>query len=226
MDKCAVIVAGGSGHRMGTSLPKQFLLLRNRPVIWYSLMAFLDAYEDLQIILVLPEQHLEMGRSIIHTTYDPDRIWMTIGGDTRFHSVQNGLQHIHHHCIVFVHDGVRCLISPNIIRRCYEVSLLKGNAIPSIKATDTIRLETEEGYQLVDREKVHMIQTPQTFHSEILKSAFKQEYKPWFTDEASVVEQIGVKINLVEGAADNIKITRPIDMLIAEKILEERELGV
>jgi 2-C-methyl-D-erythritol 4-phosphate cytidylyltransferase len=226
MDKCAVIVAGGSGHRMGTSLPKQFLLLRNKPVVWYTLNAFLNAYADMQIILVLPEQHLETGRSIIHSTYDPDRIWMTIGGETRFHSVQNGLQHIHHHCIVFVHDGVRCLVSPELIIKCYEQALVKGNAVPATKAVDTIRIETEDGHHQIDRNKVRIIQTPQTFHSEIIKHAFRQSYQDWFTDEASVVEHSGVKINLVEGDADNIKITRPMDMMIAEKILEERELGI
>ena len=226
MEKCAIIVAGGSGLRMGTSLPKQFLLLRNKPVLWYTLTAFLNAYTDMQIILILPEQHLETGRSIIHSTFDPDRIWMTIGGETRFHSVQKGLQHIHHHCMVFVHDGVRCLILPELIHRCYEQGLIKGNAIPAITAVDTIRITTEDGNHLIDRERVKIIQTPQTFHSTIIKPAFEQQFKNEFTDEASVVETMGTKINLIEGDADNIKITRPIDLLIAEKLLEERELGV
>lgn len=226
MDKCAVIVAGGSGLRMGTSLPKQFLLLRNKPVLWYTLTAFLDSYPDMQIILVLPEQHLETGRSIIQSTYNPDRIWMTLGGETRYHSVQNGLQHIHHHCMVFVHDGVRCLVSPELIRRCYEASMEKGNAIPAITAVDSIRIKNGETNYIIDREQVRIIQTPQTFHSGIIKSAFQQPYQENFTDEASVVETTGMKINLIDGEADNIKITRRIDMLIAEKLLEERELGV
>ena len=226
MEKCAVIVAGGSGLRMGTSLPKQFLFLRNKPVLWYTLTAFLNSYGDMQIILVLPEQYLETGRSIIHSTFDPDRVRMTIGGDTRFHSVQNGLQHIHHHCMIFVHDGVRCLISTELIHRCYEEGLIKGNAIPAITAVDTIRITTADGNHLIDRESVRIIQTPQTFHSGIIKPAFEQQFKNEFTDEASVVETLGTKINLIEGDADNIKITRPIDLVIAEKLLEERELGV
>jgi 2-C-methyl-D-erythritol 4-phosphate cytidylyltransferase len=226
MDKCAVIVAGGSGLRMGISLPKQFLILRNKPVLWYTLTAFLNAYPDMQIILVLPEQHLETGRSIIHSTIDPDRILMTIGGDTRFHSVQKGLQHIHHHCMVFVHDGVRCLILTELIHRCYEQGLIKGNAIPAITAVDTIRITTEDGNHLMDRERVKIIQTPQTFQSDIIKPAYEQQFKNEFTDEASVVETMGIKINLIEGDADNIKITRPIDLLIAEKLLKERELGL
>jgi 2-C-methyl-D-erythritol 4-phosphate cytidylyltransferase len=226
MQKCAVIVAGGSGHRMGTSVPKQFLQLKNKPVLWYTLTAFLDAYKDMQIVLVLPAEHLETGKSIIHSTYDPDRIWMTIGGETRFHSVQNGLSHIHHHCMVFVHDGVRCLISPKLIRKCYDEALLSGNAVPSISAVDTIRLDTPEGAKLVDRDKIRIIQTPQTFYSETLKNAFRQEYQDYFTDDASVVESVGEKLHLIEGDATNIKITRQIDLLIAEKILEEREMGL
>lgn len=226
MDKCAVIVAGGSGQRMGTSLPKQFLLLRNKPVIWYTLTAFLDAYADMQVILVLPEQHLETGRAIIHSTYDPDRISITYGGATRFHSVQRGLELIHQPCIVFVHDGVRCLVSPQLIKNCYDAALLKGNAIPATTAVDTIRMETADGHHQVDRNKVRIIQTPQTFHTDLIRPAFRQEYQEWFTDEASVVENTGIKINLVDGEADNIKITRPLDLMIAERILEERELGL
>ncbi|MFT4024052.1 MAG: 2-C-methyl-D-erythritol 4-phosphate cytidylyltransferase [Flavihumibacter sp.] len=226
MEKYAVIVAGGSGLRMGTAVPKQFLDLRGRPVIWYTLTAFLHAYPDLNIILVLPEQHLETGKRIIRTTHDPDRIWLTIGGETRFHSVQNGLQHIRRHSIVFVHDGVRCLPTTDLIRRCYEVALDKGNAIPAITAVDTVRLEKFDGNEQVDRNRVKLIQTPQTFFSELVKSAFEQDYHESFTDEASVVERLGVKIHLTEGEPTNLKITRPLDLLIAEKILEDREIGL
>jgi 2-C-methyl-D-erythritol 4-phosphate cytidylyltransferase len=224
MKKYAVIVAGGSGLRMGTTVPKQFLPLRGKPVLWYSLTTFLNAFKDLEIILVLPQQHLQTGHEIIRTTHQPHRIWITVGGETRFHSVRNGLDHIHHHSIVFVHDGVRCLLSPALVRRCYDKALEKGNAIPSIRAVDTIRIETVGGNEQIDREKVHIIQTPQTFYSDIIKAAFERDYEESFTDEASVVERLGVKINLIEGEATNIKITRPVDFLIAEKILEENNL--
>jgi len=127
--------------------------------------------------------------------------------------------------MVFVHDGVRCLLTPDLIRRCYNHAIDKGNAIPAISAVDTIRIETVKGNELIDREKIRIIQTPQTFFSDIIKAAFEQDYEESFTDEASVVERLGVKIHLVEGEATNIKITRPIDILIAEKILEEREVG-
>ncbi|NII29886.1 2-C-methyl-D-erythritol 4-phosphate cytidylyltransferase [Pseudoflavitalea sp. X16] len=226
MKKYAVIVAGGSGMRMGTMVPKQFLPLQGKPVLWYTLTAFLDAFPDLEIILVLPEAHLQTGQDILRSTYAPDRIWMTVGGETRFHSVRNGLSHIHQHSIVFVHDGVRCLLTPQLIRRCCQMAQERGNAIPSITAVDSIRIETFDGNEFIDRSKVRIIQTPQTFYSDIVKAAFEQEYEESFTDEASVVERLGVKIHLIEGEATNIKITHPIDVLIAEKILEEREMGI
>jgi 2-C-methyl-D-erythritol 4-phosphate cytidylyltransferase len=226
MEKFAVIVAGGSGLRMGTSIPKQFLLLRDKPILWYTLTAFLDSFPDLQIILVLPEQHLQTGQDILRSTSDPDRIWMTVGGETRFHSVKNGLKHINRHSIVFVHDGVRCLLTPELIRRCYQGAEEKGNAIPAISAVDTIRIENFEGNEQLDRKKIRIIQTPQAFFSDIIKTAFEQDYHESFTDEASVVEKLGVKIQLIEGESSNIKITRPLDLLIAEKVLEEREMGL
>ncbi|MFM2145949.1 MAG: hypothetical protein RL732_785, partial [Bacteroidota bacterium] len=176
MKKYAVIVAGGSGLRMGTSVPKQFLDLRGRPVLWYTLEAFLESYPDLEIILVLPEQYLEYGLNVIQTTRDASRIWITSGGPTRFHSVKNGLDHIQQHSIVFVHDGVRCMVSVDLIHRCYAAALDRGNAIPAVAAVDSIRVETPLGNEQVDRSKVRIIQTPQTFYSDILKAAFEQEY--------------------------------------------------
>ena len=223
MKKYAVIVAGGSGMRMGTLVPKQFLELQGKPLLWHTLSVFLDAFSDIEIILVLPETYLQTGREIIGITKDPGRIRVTAGGETRFQSVKKGLDLIDQHSIVFVHDGVRCLLSTDLIRRCYNSTIEKGNAIPAVSAVDTIRIETVAGNSLINREKVRLIQTPQTFFSDIIKSAFEQDYRESFTDEASVVEQLGVKIHLIEGETTNIKITRPIDILIAEKILEERE---
>ena len=224
MKKFAVIVAGGSGLRMGTSVPKQFLLLRDKPVLWYTLTAFLNAYSDLEIILVLHKDHFETGLEIIRSTHAPKRIGVTEGGETRFHSVQNGLRHINQHSVVFVHDGVRCLITAELIRYCYEETIKNGNAVASVTAVDTIRLESALGNEQVDRNKVRIIQTPQTFFSDMIKAAFEQDYDDAFTDEASVVERLGVKINLIDGDPANIKITKPVDLLIAEKVLEERSL--
>ena len=224
MKKYAVIVAGGSGLRMGTAVPKQFLPLRGKPVLWHSLNTFLEAWPELEIILVLPQDHLRTGSTIIATTTNPARITITVGGETRFHSVKNGLTCINEPSIVFVHDAVRCLITTDLIHRCYDAALEKGNAIPAIQPIDTLRIETANGNHLLDRQQVRIIQTPQTFYSDIIKKAFDQPYDPSFTDEASVVEKLGIPIQLIEGEASNIKITRPLDILLAEKILEEKHL--
>lgn len=223
MEKYAVIVAGGSGTRMGAQIPKQFLLLKGKPVLWHTLTAFLASFPDLRIILVLPGRFISEGQAVADITTDPLRITIIEGGDTRFQSVKNSLRIVPDDSIVFVHDGVRCLITPALIRLCYEEAVEKGNAIPAVKAVDSVRISTAEGNKMIDRREVHLIQTPQTFISRIIKDAFKAGYQDIFTDEASVAEYAGQKIHLVEGEANNLKITRPIDLHIAEKILEERE---
>jgi 2-C-methyl-D-erythritol 4-phosphate cytidylyltransferase len=219
MKKYAVIVAGGSGTRMGGHLPKQFMLLKDKPVLYYTLKAFIDAYADLQIILVLPVDYTDMGQEIIDAFFDKDRIRITAGGDTRFQSVKNGLALVEHESIIFVHDGVRCLVSADIIHRCYEGAVETGSAIPVIPSKDSVRLVNEEGNDAIDRNKVMLVQTPQTFHSKILLPAFQIDYKDKFTDEATVTEAYGIKVSLVEGDENNIKITRPVDLVIAESLL-------
>jgi 2-C-methyl-D-erythritol 4-phosphate cytidylyltransferase len=206
---------------MGSATPKQFLMLHDKPVLYYTLKTFLDAYADLQVVLVLPDEYTEMGREIIDAYFDYSRIQITAGGETRFHSVQNGLQLVEGDAIVFVHDGVRCLVSTELIHRCYEAALEVGSAIPVVPIKDSIRLLNEEDSESIDRNQVVMVQTPQTFHSRILLPAFDIDYKERFTDEATVVEAYGLRISLVMGEEHNIKITRPIDLLIAEALLSE-----
>lgn len=222
MKKYAIIVAGGSGTRMGASLPKQFMLLKDKPVLYYSLKTFLDAYEDLQVILVLPVEYTDMGQEIIDAYFDKERIRITAGGDTRFQSVRNGLALVPEESIIFVHDGVRCLLTKELVQRCYRQAVETGTAIPAIPSKDSIRLINEAGNEAYDRNKVMLVQTPQTFHSKILIPAFQIDYKDKFTDEATVVEAFGMKVSLVEGEETNIKITRPVDLLIAEQLLQER----
>jgi 2-C-methyl-D-erythritol 4-phosphate cytidylyltransferase len=222
MNKYAIIVAGGSGIRMGGSLPKQFILLDEKPVLYYTIKTFLESYEDLQIILVLPVGYTDMGQEIIDAYFDKDRIRITAGGDTRFQSVKNGLALVSDESIIFVHDGVRCLVSTQLIHRCYTQAVETGTAIPAVVSKDSIRLIRDDGNEAYDRNKVMLIQTPQTFHSKILIPAFQIDYKDKFTDEASVVEAFGMKVSLVEGEDTNIKITKPLDLLLAEKILAAR----
>ena len=220
MRKYAIIVAGGAGTRMGANLPKQFMLLKGKPVLYYTIRAFMEAYDDLQVILVLPVEYIDVGQHII-AYFDRKRISITVGGDTRFQSVKNGLEMVEEESIIFVHDGVRCLLTKELIYRCYEKALETGTAIPAIASKDSTRLLHKEDNEAFDRNKVMLVQTPQTFQSKILLPAFQTDYKDEFTDEATVVETSGIKVSLVEGEENNIKITRPVDLLIAEKILDQ-----
>lgn len=222
MKKYALIVAGGAGKRMNSSIPKQFHMLNDKPLLYYTLRAFLEAYDDMQIILVLPEEYIAVGQEIIDAYFDYSRIQITNGGRQRFHSVQNGLAMVEDESIVMVHDAVRCLITPALIRRCYEAVLEHGSAIPVVPCKDSIRMLTEEGNQAIDRNALRLVQTPQAFYSKIILPAFKIDYKEWFTDEASVTEAFGLKLHLVEGEEENIKVTHPIDMIVAQAILNSR----
>jgi 2-C-methyl-D-erythritol 4-phosphate cytidylyltransferase len=221
MKKYAVIVAGGSGSRMNNVVPKQFLLLKGKPVLYYSIDVFLKAYEDCKIILVLPEDHIAAGQEIIDAFFDYERIQIAVGGRTRFHSVQNGLQLVQEESIVFVHDAVRCLLTPKLVQRCYEAALEYGSAVPVIDSKDSVRMLTKDGNEALERDHVKIVQTPQAFHSKILVPAFNIDYKDKFTDEATVVEAFGLKLKLVEGEERNIKITKPVDLAFAEILLDE-----
>ena len=222
MKKIALIVAGGNGSRMNNDVPKQFLFLGNKPVLYYSIKVFLEAYDDMEIILVLPEEHIGKGQEIIDGYFDDSKFKIAAGGRTRFHSVQNGLSLVKEEAIVFVHDGVRCLLSSELVRRCYEEALQSGTAIPAVSCKDSVRLITANGNKVLDRNRVMLIQTPQTFHSKILLPAYEIDYKDQFTDEATVVETFGLKINLIEGEVDNIKITTPTDLHVAELIQQAK----
>lgn len=234
MKKYAVIVAGGTGVRMGGTVPKQLILLHGKPVLWYTLNVFLEAFDDLEIILVLPSEHMEAGREIVRDLGGDasgadgkdvsQRIHLVSGGDTRFHSVRNGLELVKEKdSIVFVHDGVRCLLSGELVRRCYEQALQLGSAIPVIDCRDSVRL-TEEGGRSkpIDRSRIKMVQTPQTFKGEIILSAYTRDQQESFTDEATVVEESGQEVYLIAGEADNIKLTLPGDIVYASFVLAER----
>jgi 2-C-methyl-D-erythritol 4-phosphate cytidylyltransferase len=219
--KYAIIVAGGTGSRMGSNLPKQFMLIKDKPVLYYPIKTFLDAYDDLQIILVLPAAFTDTGEEIIDAYFDKERIKIAIGGDTRFQSVKNGLKLVEEESIIFVHDAVRCLVSVNLIHRCYELAMQTGAAVPVIPSKDSVRILNDDGNGVVDRNKVMLVQTPQTFHSKILLPAFDIDYKDKFTDEATVVEAYGLRVSLAEGDETNIKITKPVDLVVVENILSQ-----
>jgi len=174
---------------------------------------------------VLPPEHIALGEEILDAYFDRQHIKITAGGETRFHSVKNGLELVEEEGIVFVHDGVRCLVTPKLIQYCYDTALEYGTAIPVIPSKDSVRIKNGDENQSVDRNNVMLVQTPQTFHSKILLNAFNIDFKEKFTDEASVVEAYGIEVKLMEGEDINIKLTRPVDMLVAEQLIKLRMLA-
>ena len=215
----AIVVAGGSGTRMKTTVPKQFHVLLEKPILIHTLEAFFKADPQISIVLVLPISYLEMGQSLIAEYLPSSSIQCVVGGETRFHSVKNGLAAIPSDAIVMVHDAVRCLLTSDLINRCIEQAKLKGSAIPAIASKDSVRLLKNDKSIAIPRDEVRLVQTPQTFESSMLKEAFLQDYQEGFTDEASVVESMGEQVHLIEGEEQNIKITYPVDLLVAELIL-------
>lgn len=220
--KIAIIVAGGTGQRMGSVVPKQFLAIQGKPILLHTIDQFVAAFSDIQLVIVLPEAYLKEGQDLLAKNGFTKNIVFVAGGDTRFQSVKNGLAQVTEDAIVFVHDAVRCLLTPALIQRCYQQALEKGSAIPAVSATDTVRLLKGNKNEVFDRESVMLIQTPQTFQSDLLLGAFNQLFEPSFTDEANVVEASGKPVDLVDGEFENIKITRPLDLAIAEYILAKR----
>ena len=205
---------------MRAAQPKQFLLLRGKPVLWYTLMVFLAAYDDLEIVLVLPAGHMEAGRAVVDAVSSPSRVRLVVGGETRFHSVRNGLALVvEEDALVAVHDGVRCLVGVDLVRRCFEQAEKVGSAIPVVECADSVRLVSSEGSEPIDRSVVKLVQTPQTFQGSLLLRAYKEAVGVSFSDDATVVEASGVAVHLIAGDKTNLKITMPIDLLIAEQVL-------
>jgi 2-C-methyl-D-erythritol 4-phosphate cytidylyltransferase len=223
--KYAIIVAGGAGTRMGSKLPKQFLLLRGKPVLWHTVSAFLEAYEDLVVILVLPSAYMETGRELGEGLGASSRIRLVEGGATRWHSVQNGLRLAEEDAVIAVHDGVRCLVTSELIRRCFEQASRLGSAVPVTGCADSVRLVEEEGSKPIDRSRIKLVQTPQTFEGSILFRAYQAAKDVNYTDDATVVEASRVGVHLIDGEPFNIKITTPFDLEVAEQVLEYRSGG-
>lgn len=220
MKKFVVIVAGGSGSRMGTGIPKQFLELCGKPVLMHTIQVFYHFDPGSKIILVLPENQQQFWAALClkHDFTIPHRV--ANGGETRFHSVANGLSKIEGEGIIFIHDGVRPLVSNQTLTRCLETAQKSGNAIPVLPVTESLRMKEGNSNVSVDRSLYYSVQTPQTFRSEIILEAFRQNYDPAFTDDASVLEKAGYSIEMVEGNRENIKITNPADLIVAEAFLK------
>lgn len=220
MVKYVLIVAGGKGLRMGTELPKQFLPIGGKPVLMRTLEAF-HAYDPtLKIILVLPVTQQAYWKELCrhHNFTLPHEV--ANGGETRFHSVKNGLAYVTEPGLVGVHDGVRPFVSQEVITRCYEQAADKKAVVPVVGVVETVRHLEGEKSVTVNRDAYKLVQTPQVFDAELLKRAYEQPYTSAFTDDASVVEALGISVTLVEGNRENIKITTPFDLKIAAALLE------
>lgn len=214
-----IIVAGGKGLRMGTDIPKQFLPIGGWPVLMRTLERFREYSADLQIILVLPQAQQTYWKKLCQQYHFSVEYMLADGGETRFHSVQHGLALIPDDAegVVGVHDGVRPFPSVEVIAHCYETAREKKAVIPVIPVVETLRHITEG---TKPRGDYRLVQTPQTFDIQLLKAANRQPYNEGFTDDASVVEAYGYPITLVEGNRENIKITTPFDLRMAEVLLK------
>ena len=216
-----IIVAGGKGLRMGSDIPKQFLPIGGKPVLMRTLARFREYSKDIQIILVLPEAQQEYWHQLCEEYHFDVEYTLANGGQTRFHSVQNGLAKVPDDAIgvVGVHDGVRPFPSIEVIRNCYTTAREKKAVIPVIPVVETVRHLEGDSSMTVPRDAYRLVQTPQTFDIQLLKAANRQPYNDGFTDDASVVEAFGYGITLVEGNRENIKITTPYDLKIAEVLI-------
>jgi len=220
--KYAVIVAGGQGLRMGSSIPKQFLPILGKPMLCYAIEAFAQAFRDINLVLVLPADQVGSAQTVLRSYIGGIDVTTVAGGATRYHSVQNGLKQVQNDGVVFVHDGARPLISGDLILRCYAGAMENGSAIPVVPVAESMRILDGDGSEPLNRDDLRIIQTPQTFRTELILPAFRQEYDPSFTDEATVLEAYGIDIHLIEGMFNNIKVTTPNDLVIAEALLKEQ----
>ncbi len=216
--KAVIIVAGGVGSRMQADIPKQFLLLAGKPVLMHSLEKFKAYDPEITVIVAMHTDYTDYWKELCRKYAFSLPHQIVPGGKTRFHSVKNALDLIGNEVFTAVHDAARPLISPELIQRLFEAAAQSGAAIPAISVSESVRSVQNGNSRPVDRSNLRLIQTPQVFETEILKSAYRLVYRPEFTDDASVVEAYRQSITLVEGEPQNIKITNPVDIKIAEAL--------
>lgn len=217
--KIAIIVAGGKGERMQADIPKQFLEIKGKPILMHTLEVFQRYDASVKLVLVLPSIQIEYWNGLCKKHNFTLTHQVVAGGQTRFQSVKNGLEVVKVPALVAVHDGVRPLVSIETIARCFAEAEKHGAVIPVVDSVDSIRQIIGDSNQSVDRSAYKLVQTPQVFDAELLKRAYEQDFSPLFMDDASVLEALGVKIHLVEGNRENIKITTEFDLRIAERLL-------
>ncbi len=220
MKKYIIIVAGGSGSRMKSATPKQFIELQGRPILMHTITKFATSLSRIQIIVVLAKDLQDEWKQLCGKHNFKTEHQLADGGDTRYASVKNGLLLVPAAAVVGIHDAARPLVSEETIKKVFDEAEIFGNASPAIPVTDSLRRVNGKENCAVDRSSFFIIQTPQCFHSDLIKEAFKKEYQPEFTDDATVLEAYGEKIHLIEGNKENIKITTPQDLIVAEALLK------
>ncbi len=222
LKKTVIVVAGGTGKRMRTEKPKQFVELCGKPILMHSISAFLDYDQVVRIILVLPAMFIEQWENMCRQYDFSVEHEIIEGGNERFFSVKNGLDKINKECLIAIHDGVRPLVSRKTISDSFKIAEKSGSAIPVVPVNESLRYLKNASGITVNRNDYRLVQTPQVFRSSLIKAAYDQAFSEKFTDDASVFEAAGGEIYLVEGNFENIKITRPIDLVIAEALLKAR----
>lgn len=219
MQRSTIIVAGGSGKRMGAPIPKQFMLVKGKPLLCWTIEAFHGFDPAMPIIVVLPEAQIPIWKALCIGHGFLVEHEVVAGGEERFHSTRNGLAVVKGDGVVAVHDGVRPLISKELIARCFAAAEEHGAAIPVVPISSSVRQVEGNASSAVDRSSLRAVQTPQCFRVALLRAAFAAPYDPAFTDEATLVERQGKRIQLVDGQETNIKVTTPIDLQVAEVVL-------
>lgn len=218
----ALIVAGGKGTRIKSRLPKQFLEVNGLPILMHTVNAFFRYSENTTVILVLPEDDFETWEELCKKYNFNRNLILQKGGDTRFQSVKNGLEKIEGDGLVAIHDGVRPLVSEDIIGASYRLAAVHQSAVAAVRLKESIRMTDQDNTKAMDRSKFRLIQTPQTFQVSLIKKAYQTKDDPSLTDDASVAERAGHLISLFEGSYENIKITTQEDLIIAEALMKVR----
>ena len=219
MKRAVIIVAGGKGLRMGGELPKQFIPLHGKPLLMHTLEVFYRWDSSAQLVLVIPDEHQSYWEMLCRELNCVVPYKIVKGGETRFHSVQNGLSEVADCDLIGVHDGVRPFVTPKVIETCFRTAEEKGAVMAVIPSIDSLREKIGNENRAVDRRNFYIVQTPQVFYRDWLLEAYKQPYQPDFFDDATVVENFGKTIHLIEGNAENIKITTPLDLIVAETLI-------
>ncbi len=220
MDKYVLILAGGLGKRMNMDIPKQFIPIAGRPVLMHTIIKFREYDPKMQIVVIIPKEHIQLWKELCTEFSFNVEHQIVQGGKERFYSVRNGLKRVLNESLVLIHDGVRPLVSHETIERVVNTSIEKGNAIPYMDITQSVRKLYNGRSKMINRTNLKAIQTPQGFHSNMIKEAYAKRYRKSFTDDASVLEAIGYEINLVKGNNKNLKITNSTDIHLVDCLMK------